>query len=107
MKLHAFAMAGAAIVALSIPAAASDYQGWYIGLGAGWDTSELVHAYSQTTPGSSYKIPFHDDALGLVTIGYRWDNFRLELEGGYDQRGLVRSASAPEVEGGMSVTSGL
>ncbi len=108
MKLRSYALAGAAIIALSVPAAASDYQGWYLGLGAGWDTVENVHAnWSTATSTGSVKIPFHDDVLGLGAVGYKWNNFRFEFEGGYEQRGFVRQPLLPKVEGGMAVTSGM
>ena len=38
MKIRSIALAGVAVLALSVPAAASDATGWYIGLGVGWDT---------------------------------------------------------------------
>ncbi len=36
MKLRSIALAGVALAALTAPAAASDYLGWYLGAGIGY-----------------------------------------------------------------------
>ncbi len=58
MKIRMIALAGVAALALSTPAMAAD--GWYLGLGAGWDqqnhistTSTVNPAYFGTTKSSS------------------------------------------------------
>ena len=71
MKLRSIALAGVATVALCAPASASDYTGWYLGLGVGYGEPYLVHARrpadrsrkdcTTTTPSASW------------SIGYKWD----------------------------------
>ena len=54
MKIRLAALAGVAALALSTPAMAAE--GWYLGLGAGWDNQDNInaHATSGTTiPGVS------------------------------------------------------
>ena len=102
MKLRTFALAGAALVGLTASAAANDYEGWYLGLGIGWDTSELVHMNPATGP--IQKVPFHDDVLGTAAIGYKFGDLRAEFEVGYDQRAMFKTST---IAGGMSVTSGM
>jgi outer membrane protein OmpA-like peptidoglycan-associated protein/opacity protein-like surface antigen len=102
MKLRSIALAGVATLALSAPASASTYQGWYLGLGAGWDWADNVKIESG---GSFVKARFHDDVLGVASVGYKWGDFRFEIEGGYDQRGVRKDL--PGIDGGMSITSGM
>src|SRR5690348_1463004 len=106
MKFRSMILAGTALLALTASARA-DNQGWYLGLGIGWDTSELVHMTPAT--GTTYKVPFNDDVLGTATLGYKWDNFRAEIEGGYDERAFSKHSLGPNptIAGGMAVTSGL
>ena len=81
MKLRSIALDGVALAALSVPAAASDYMGWYLGLGAGYDSPNVVHG---STPSGDVNLPYHDNALAVVSAGYKWDmNIRTELELGY------------------------
>ena len=87
MKLRSIALAGVAVLALSVPAAASDTTGWYLGLGVGWDSmadfnQHVVGAY--TPPIADYNTKTEDAALFIGTFGYRFENgFRLENEVGY------------------------
>jgi outer membrane protein OmpA-like peptidoglycan-associated protein len=85
MKIRVFALAGAAALALAGPASANDTQGWYLGLGAGWDEMQPVHFV--TAPPLSATGAFHqsDSAIVAGSFGYKWaDNLRLEVELGYD-----------------------
>src|ERR1700749_1170369 len=82
MKLRSIALAGVALAALSVPAMASDYTGWYLGFGMGYSDPLLVHANVGPLTG---KIPYEPDAMGVVSGGYKWDsNIRTEIEIGYD-----------------------
>ena len=83
MKLRSIALAGAAALAISFPAAASDATGWYFGLGVGWDMPSKVTA--EFTPGPvDLKFSADDSALFIGTFGYRFNNrFRIENEIGY------------------------
>src|SRR6185312_11039344 len=101
MKLRSIILAGTALLAVTASARA-DNNGWYLGLGIGWDTSELVHMTPATGP--TFKVPFHDDVLGTAALGYKFGDFRAEFEGGYDERAMFKT---PTIAGGMSVTSGL
>ena len=81
MKLRSIALAGVALAALSAPAMASDYTGWYLGAGIGYSDPLLVHVSS---PLGKDKIAYDKDALGVVSFGYKWDyNIRTEVELGY------------------------
>ena len=91
MKLRSIALAGAALIALSVPAAASDYMGWYIGLGGGYDSPDLVHFTSPALIGVQ-KAAFDPGAIGVVSLGYKWDhNIRTEVELGYTQHDADRA----------------
>ena len=90
MKLRACLLAGATVLALSAPAAASG-DGWYLGLGMGWDTAQLVHLDSPP-PIGTFHGAFNDDVLGTASVGYKWDNFRAEFEGGYDEHAFHRTS---------------
>ena len=93
MKLRSIALAGVAALALTAPAMASDATGWYLGLGAGWDTMMVTHTdwSGPALPGHK-TFPYHDDVLGTAAIGYKFDDIglRTELELGYEQRALIR-----------------
>ena len=106
MKLRALLLAGATVLALSAPAAANG-DGWYLGLGMGWDTAQLVHLDSPP-PVGTFHGAFNDDVLGTAAFGYKWDNLRAEFEGGYDQRAFHRANGvAGTMAGGLDVTSGM
>ena len=83
MKLRSIALAGAAVMALSAPAAASTYTGWYLGLGVGYGYPELMGT-STYMPSGTKHVSYDPDALGFVSAGYKWDsNIRTEIELGY------------------------
>src|SRR6185437_10460545 len=111
MTIRSIALAGVAALALATPAVASEATGWYLGLGAGWDTMELAHYNNSTiAPPLEVKVPYHDDVLGTAALGYKWGDsgFRTELEIGYEQRGLnSKSLFGPTAKGGMQLGSAM
>ncbi|MBU6298841.1 MAG: hypothetical protein KJS68_11400, partial [Alphaproteobacteria bacterium] len=80
MKLRSIALVGAAVLALSVPASASGTAGWYVGLGAGWDS--MTNFNQVFTPGPvTFKAKTEDTGLFVGSFGYRFGNgFRLEDE---------------------------
>ncbi len=68
MKIRTIALAGVALAALSVPAFASDYTGWYLGLGGGYSSPDLLHV---DTPSGTGHLAFHDDGLGIGAVGYK------------------------------------
>jgi len=111
MKIRSILLAGATVLAVTTPALASDAVGWYLGLGAGWDTMELAHYNNpNSTPPVAIKLPYHDDVLGIGALGYKWGDsgFRTELELGYEQRGVVhQEAFGVGDKGGMQLGSAM
>jgi OOP family OmpA-OmpF porin len=85
MTQRFIAFAGAALCMLATPALAGD--GWYLGLGAGWDSRNDVQI---TDPLGSGTLSTNDNALVIGSIGYKFPDmpFRLEAEGGYDWHNL-------------------
>ncbi len=84
MKLRSIALAGVALAALTAPAAASDYMGWYLGAGIGYGYPDTVHISTALGNAGRTHIAYDPDALGVVSFGYKWDgNIRTELELGY------------------------
>lgn len=73
-------MAGAAALALISPAHAGE--GWYLGLGAGWDSPYNTHI---TGAGLDGKLHSDDSALVEATGGYKFGDFRLEAEAAWDR----------------------
>jgi hypothetical protein len=61
MKIRMLALAGVAAVALSAPARAGD--GWYLGLGGGYDSMSSIHTSSPLQ---------HQDASGSHYRGLFW-----------------------------------
>ena len=80
MKLRLLALATVAAAALSTPALAAE--GWYLGLGGGWDNQTGYRITSGPAPTRlNSKVSSSDDAIGAVAIGYAWEGgFRLENE---------------------------
>jgi len=85
MKIRLLALAGVAAVALSTPALAGD--GWYLGLGAGWDHQNSMRFQPQsplTPPPAPIYGKSSDSALIAGAFGYKFDNgIRLEWEDSY------------------------
>jgi OmpA-OmpF porin, OOP family len=106
MKLRSIALAGAALAALSAPAMASDYTGWYLGAGIGYSDPLLVHVSS---PAGTAKIAYNADVLGVLSAGYKWDyNIRTEIELGYAGYSTHQdTAFGPGGGGGIDVKSAL
>ncbi|HEY1615203.1 MAG TPA: outer membrane beta-barrel protein [Rhizomicrobium sp.] len=76
-------LAGASVLAAVGPAAAGD--GYYVGLGAGWDNQNKVDLTAPLVPGSG-TVSAHDGAIIAGTLGYKMPEMpiRLEFESGYD-----------------------
>jgi len=85
MNIRLTVLAGVASCMLAPPAFAGD--GWYLGLGAGWDGRNDVQV---SDPLGSGTLSTNDNALVIGSIGYKFPElpFRLETEGGYDWHNL-------------------
>ena len=89
MKLRVLAMATVAAAALSTPAMAGD--GWYLGLGGGWDNQPGIRGTSVPAPTLfNQKTNSSDNFIGAVAIGYKWADtgWRLENELAFTQHDL-------------------
>jgi OOP family OmpA-OmpF porin len=80
MSIRNICLAGAAALALITPAHAGE--GWYLGLGAGWDMIDHVQI---TGGGLDGKLHSNDTALIDATAGYKFGGFRLEAETAWDR----------------------
>ncbi|HTQ12967.1 MAG TPA: OmpA family protein [Rhizomicrobium sp.] len=60
-------------------------EGWYLGLGAGWDSLTSTHI---TGAGLDGKVHGRDTALFDASAGYKFGNFRIEAETGWDRHHL-------------------
>src|SRR5436190_5512983 len=89
MKLRLLAMATVAAAALSTPALAGD--GWYLGLGGGWDNQPGIRGTSVPVPANSAKTDSSDNFIGALAIGYKWADtgWRLENELAFTQHDLT------------------
>src|SRR6478609_2565417 len=109
MKLRLLAMATVAAAALSTPAMAGD--GWYLGLGGGWDNQPGIRGTSVPAPALfNQKTNSSDNFIGAIAIGYKWADtgWRLENELAFTQHDLTLGAStvAPTgATGGNQITS--
>src|SRR5437868_7109140 len=91
MKLRSIALAGVALAALSAsPALANDTQGWYLGLGVGYDHMTAIPLVTAPPPSVHADLRQQDGVMVAGSFGYKWaSNLRLEFEVGYsshDQR---------------------
>jgi outer membrane protein OmpA-like peptidoglycan-associated protein len=78
-------LAGAAAFALTVPAfttPAMAGEGWYLGLGAGWDS---VYNTRITGAGLNGKLHSDDTALVEASAGYKFGDIRLEAETAWDR----------------------
>jgi opacity protein-like surface antigen len=103
MKLRLLAMATVAAAALSTPAMAGE--GWYLGLGGGYDNQKSFSATSvPRVPTFSPSVNAKDSAIGAIAIGYAWSDtgWRLENEFAFTQHDI--SASGPAI-GGVTYTA--
>jgi len=109
MKLRLLAMATVAAVALSTPALAGD--GWYLGLGGGWDNQPGIRGTSVSAPAIfNQKTNSNDSFIGAIAIGYKWADtgWRLENELAFTQHDLSIAGSpgfAAGATGGNQITS--
>ncbi|HEY2071095.1 MAG TPA: OmpA family protein [Rhizomicrobium sp.] len=80
MNIKTILLAGATALALIGPAQAGE--GWYLGLGAGWDT-----AYSTQVTGAGLdgKIRSRGTPIVEASGGYKFGDFRLEVETAWDR----------------------
>src|SRR5437868_6407487 len=87
MKIRTIALAGVAAAALCSPALASE-PGWYLSLGAGFDSLQPVHMQFPPPPvgGFNFNTDYSPSALVIGGAGYKFDSgMRVELELGYTQ----------------------
>src|SRR5258708_5927219 len=80
MNITKLLLAGAAALAMTAPAHAGE--GWYLGLGAGWDTVNSTHI---TGAGLDGKLHSRDTALVEASAGYKFRDFRVEVETAWDR----------------------
>jgi OmpA-OmpF porin, OOP family len=83
MNIKSIYLAGAAALALISPAHAGE--GWYLGLGAGWDSAYNTHI---TGAGLDGKLHTQDTAIVEASGGYKFGDFRLEAETAWDRHKL-------------------
>src|SRR4051812_6993539 len=107
MKLRMLAMATVAAAALSTPAMAGD--GWYLGLGGGWDNQVgyRVKSTAGALAGGGAKINSQDSAIGVVSVGYKWaEGWRLENEFSFTQHDTsLNGTGAFNATGGNQITA--
>jgi len=102
-------LAGVAFLACAAPgtAMAEDFQGWYLGLGVGYDgLSDMQATWAGPQPPGVANLGFNNAALGIASFGYKWGDFRGEAELGYAEHSLLKGifAGAPDA-GRFSVGS--
>ena len=101
MKIRMLALAGVAAAALSAPAHAAT-EGWYLGLGGGYDNMPTVNAHSAPFPSNVVRMSNSDSGIGILAFGYSWaSGIRVENEIGYTSH----DASTAGFGGSSSVTS--
>src|SRR5665213_985345 len=85
MKLRSIVLTGVALAALSAsPALATDTQGWYLGIGAGYDHMDPIHAITAPPLSAHANLGQQDMAMVAGSFGYKWaSGLRLEFEAGY------------------------
>ncbi|HTC84306.1 MAG TPA: outer membrane beta-barrel protein, partial [Rhizomicrobium sp.] len=105
MKLRLLAMATVAAAAFTTPALAGE--GWYLGLGGGWDSQTGYRMTSVPAPAINGKLNSNDAAIGAVAIGYKWpEGFRLENEVAFTQHDTsLNGAGAFAATGGNQIIS--
>lgn len=84
MTLRSAALGCVAFLALAGPAAAGD--GFYIGLGAGWDNQNNIRLDQFAPPPATGNVSTNDGAIIAGTLGFKFPMMpiRLEFESGYD-----------------------
>jgi outer membrane protein OmpA-like peptidoglycan-associated protein len=86
MTRYSIFLASAAIL-MATPAAAGT--GWYLGLGAGWATADSIDGRLKPA-GLNGSLDLDDSIRGSGAVGYKWENFRLEVEGAYSRHDADR-----------------
>ena len=82
MKIRTIALLSVTAALLTGPAAAQA-EGWYLGLGAGWDNPNNTH-FLVSNGGGNGSINTRDTAAYSGAVGYEWGSgWRLELEPSY------------------------
>ncbi|HJW42305.1 MAG TPA: outer membrane beta-barrel protein, partial [Rhizomicrobium sp.] len=107
MKLRSIALTGVALAALSVaPAMANDTQGWYLGLGVGYDHMDPIHVVTAPPLSAHADLGQGDTALVAGSFGYKWaSGLRLEFEAGYDSHD--QHGHNPPFAGTLSGTNSL
>src|SRR5579871_1213450 len=108
MKARMLALAGVGLLALAGPAAASDAQGWYLNLAAGFDHMGEVEVPQSpllnSAGGKIDKINTGDSALIDGAIGFRFpDRIRAEMQVGYTDHNV--DATNATSGGSLRITS--
>ncbi|HEY8698525.1 MAG TPA: OmpA family protein [Rhizomicrobium sp.] len=85
MKFRILLLASAAVLCAAAPALAGE--GWYAGLGAGWDKLNDVKVNAAGINGT---LRSSDTELVIGTIGYKAGPIRIELEPGWDRHNVDR-----------------
>jgi hypothetical protein len=93
MKLRLLAMATVAAAAFTTPALAGE--GWYLGLGGGWDGQNGIRGISVPAPALfNQKTNSASSAIGAVAVGYKWaEGLRLENEVAFTQHDISVSGA--------------
>src|ERR1019366_10008625 len=87
MKLRLLAMATVAAAVLSTPALAGD--GWYLGLGGGYDGQNGISGRSVPQPTAFGRTDHSDSAIGAAAVGYAWpEGWRIENEFAFTQHNI-------------------
>src|ERR1700690_3795704 len=84
MKIRAIALASAAMFLLAGPASAGE--GWYLGLGGGWDQLNQINLTDPAATPTTGSLKTNGGAIAIGTLGYKLPMLpvRLEVEAGYD-----------------------
>ena len=107
MKLRSIALTGVALAALSAaPAMANDTQGWYLGLGVGYDHMDPIHATGAPPLAAKSNLGQGDSGMVAGSFGYKWTSgLRMEFEVGYSSHD--QHHDTPPFVGTLSGTNNL
>ena len=79
MRVRSFLLGGTVALACALPASASNFNGWYIGLegGGNWiDDVDAVTTFDDDLPGAA-TLEFESGWAALATVGYGLGNWYL------------------------------
>jgi len=95
MTLRSALLGCAALLALAAPAMAGE--GFYVGLGAGWDNQNNIRVDEFAPPPATGETTTNDGAIIAGTLGYKFPMFpiRLEFESGYDWHSIQSFQGGP------------